>query len=303
MDWPPFVDAHVHFWDLDRIHYPWLTPPFADDGPNGSVEAIARNYLPADYRADMDDWGTLAGAVHVDAGAAAAAALDETAWLEQLRMETALPTAIVAFAPLNDPGVERLLAAQAAHPRVRGIRQIVNWHVDPRRSYTAADMTQDDQWWAGFGLLGRYRLSFDLQCYAGQMAGLTPLIARHPDVPVIINHLGMPVVSDREGLARWRHGMRALAAMPHVSVKLSGFGFIYRDWHVDRVRPLVMEVIDLFGTERCMFASDMPTDRLFAPVDRYLDAYRAIAGQFSDDERRDLFGRNANRIYRLGLDL
>jgi len=41
----PFVDAHVHLWDLKRIHYPWLTPPFGSDGPNGSVEAIARDYL------------------------------------------------------------------------------------------------------------------------------------------------------------------------------------------------------------------------------------------------------------------
>ena len=49
---PPFVDAHVHLWDLDHIRYPWLMPPFADDGPNGSVEAIAATYLLDDYLAD-----------------------------------------------------------------------------------------------------------------------------------------------------------------------------------------------------------------------------------------------------------
>ena len=48
----PFIDAHVHLWDLDRIAYPWLTPPFADDGPNGSVEPIAKTYLLDDYLAD-----------------------------------------------------------------------------------------------------------------------------------------------------------------------------------------------------------------------------------------------------------
>ena len=46
-----------------------------------------------------------------------------------------------------------------------------------------------------------------------------------------------------------------------------------------------------------------PTDKLFAPFDAYLEAYHALVADFSDDERRDLFGRNANRIYRLGLDL
>ena len=52
-----------------------------------------------------------------------------------------------------------------------------------------------------------------------------------------------------------------------------------------------------------MFASDSPTDKLFAAFDAYLEAYHALVADFSEDERRDLFGRNANRIYRLGLDL
>jgi predicted TIM-barrel fold metal-dependent hydrolase len=298
----PFVDAHVHLWDLSHIRYPWLTPPFSAEGPNGSAEGIARDYGVADYRAALAKWNVV-GAVHIDAGAAPEDALRETEWLEAQADATGLPTAIVAFAALDDPAVEATLAAHAAHGRVRGIRQIVNWHSNPLRTYTPADATQDDRWWAGFGLLGKYGLSFDLQCYAGQMAGLAPLIERHPDVPVIINHVGMPVTGDAEGLTRWRHGMRVLSGMPHVSVKLSGLGFIYRDWTVERVRPILLEAIDLFGTDRCMVASDAPTDTLFAPIDRYMEAYYAVTAGFSDNERRALFGRNANRIYRLGLDL
>lgn len=298
----PFVDAHIHLWDLARIRYPWLTPPFGDDGPNGSVEAIARDYLLDDYRTDTARWNVV-GAVHIDAGADPAQAIDESDWLETVADTDGLPTGIVGFAALDDPEVEPVLERQAAHPRVRGIRQIVNWHNNPLRTYTPRDVTQDDQWWAGFGLLGKYGLSFDLQCYAGQMAGLAPLIERHPEVPVIINHIGMPVTTDREGLTRWRFGLRTLATLPHVAIKLSGLGFIYRDWTVDSVRPFVLEAIEMFGTSRCLFASDSPTDKLFAPLDRYLEAYHAIAAGFSEDERRDLFGRNANRIYRLGLDL
>lgn len=297
----PFVDAHIHLWDLNHIRYPWLTPPFDGDGPNGSAEAIARDYGVADYRAALARWNVV-GAVHIDAGADAAHALRETEWLEGLATDTGLPTGIVAYADLADPGVDALLAQQAAHPRVRGIRQIVNWHADAQRTYTPRDMTRDEAWQAGFARLATHRLSFDLQCYPGQMPGLVPLLARHPDVPVIVNHLGMPVISDPDGLADWRHGMRALAALPHVAVKLSGLGFIWRDWTFERVRPILLEAIDLFGPDRCLFASDAPTDTLFAPIDRYLETYHAIAADFSDAERRDLFGRNANRLYRLGLN-
>ena len=135
------------------------------------------------------------------------------------------------------------------------------------------------------------------------MAGLAPLIARHADVPVIINHLGMPVLTDPDGIAEWRDSLRALAALPHVAIKLSGLGFIARDWTPESVRPFLLEAIDLFGTERCLFASDAPTDMLFAPIDRYLETYHALVADFAEDERSALFGGNANRIYRLGLDL
>src|SRR4028118_224262 len=97
----PFVDAHIHLWDLDRIRYPWLTPPFSDDGPNGSVEPTARNYLVDDYRADAANWNVV-GAVHVDAGADARMALEESIWLEEIAEARGLPTGIVAFAALHE---------------------------------------------------------------------------------------------------------------------------------------------------------------------------------------------------------
>ena len=298
----PFVDAHIHLWDLAHIRYDWLSPPFAEDGPNGSVEPIARNYGVADYRADLTRWNVV-GAVHVDAGAAADSALRETQWLDGLAAIEGLPTAMVAFAALNDPDVDALLAAQAAHPRVKGIRHIVNWHGDPRRSYTPADLTVDPQWQAGYGLLVKHKLSFDLQCYPGQMPGLVPLIERHPDIPVIINHIGMPVLTDPEGIDDWRRGMQAMVALPHVAVKLSGMGFIRRDWSRENIASFIRETIDLFGVERCMFASDTPTDKLFGSIDRYMEAYHAIVADLPETDRRALFAGNANRLYRLGLNL
>tara|TARA_R110000787_G_scaffold159823_3_gene273516 strand:- start:556 stop:1458 length:903 start_codon:yes stop_codon:yes gene_type:complete len=298
----PFVDAHIHLWDLAHIRYDWLSPPFAEDGPNGSVEPIAHDYGVADYRADLARWNVV-GAVHVDAGATADSALRETQWLDGLAAIEGLPTGIVAFAALNDPDVDALLAAQAAHSRVKGIRHIVNWHPDPRRSYTPTDLTVDPQWQARYGLLAKHDLSFDLQCYPGQMLGLVPLIERHPDIPVIINHLGMPVLRDADGVGDWRRGMQAMAALPHVSVKLSGMGFIRCDWSRETIAPFVRETIDLFGVDRCMFASDTPTDKLFGPIDRYMEAYHAIVADLPEGDRRALFGGNANRLYRLGLDI
>jgi predicted TIM-barrel fold metal-dependent hydrolase len=298
----PFVDAHIHLWDLRAIHYPWLTPPFTDDGPNGSVEAIARDYHVSDYRADAAGWNVV-GAVHVDAGADAPLALEETRWLEGLALSSGLPSGIVAFAALHEPGIEQLLEAQAAHPHVRGIRHIVNWHHEQSRSYTLRDFTADPDWECGFALLGRYGLSFDLQAYPNQFSRLALIASRHPDIQIVINHMGMPVETDRHGPVQWLTGMRALADRPNVAVKISGAGFIHRPWTQESVRSYVLGTIDLFGPERCMFASDFPTDKLFGSFDHTLSAYAELIADFSETERRAMWGGNANRIYRLGLDL
>jgi predicted TIM-barrel fold metal-dependent hydrolase len=298
MDRLPFVDAHVHLWDLAHIRYAWLTPPFSDDGPNGSVEAIASTYLLDDYRRESAAWNVV-GMVHVDAGADAVQALDETEWLQGIADREGMPNAIVAFAALDDPNVDALLAEHARRPNVRGIRHIVNWHSDARRTYTPRDVTQDEAWQAGFGLLGKYGLSFDLQAYPGQFAGLAKLIARHPEIPVIINHTGMGV----DGEAEWHSGMKALAALPNVSVKISGMGFVFRPLDPAAVRARTLAAIDLFGTGRAMFASDFPTDRLFGGFDETLSMLADSVSDFTEAERRALFARNANRIYRLSLDV
>ena len=293
----PFIDAHVHYWQLDRLRYGWLTRPFASEGPNGDVSGIASDYGPADHRSEAADW-TLIGAVHVEAGAHPDEALAETDWLTDLAADQGSPDAMVAHAALDAPDVATLLADQAARPRVRGIRHIVNWHPDPRRSYTAHDVTGDAAWQRGFALLADHGFSFDLQAYPAQFATLARMIERHPDVPVFINHAGMGL----DGEAEWLVGLEALAKLPHVAIKLSGLGFAIRPWDAGKARDRVRRAIDVFGVDRAMMASDFPTDRLFASFDATMGMLHAATEDLTSSERRALFAGNANRLYRMGVD-
>ncbi|MFT4075084.1 MAG: amidohydrolase family protein [Asticcacaulis sp.] len=290
-----FVDAHMHLWQLGQLRYPWLSPPFADDGPNGSVETIASDYTLPDYFRDSAGF-RVEKIVHIDAGAHPDDALAEPKWLQSLADQDAQPAAIVAFAALNEPDVERLLAAHAEQPNVRGIRHILNWHADRKRTYTPRNLLDDESFDRGYGLLAKYNLSFDLQIYPGQMQQAAALAARHPDVPVILNHMGMPVDVD---LTEWQEGLKALAALPHVAVKISGMGFVDRQWTTASMRPLILQVIETFGPARCAFASDFPTDKLFNSYGKALDAYDEITKDFSADERDALFAGSAERLYRL----
>ncbi|RYY24494.1 MAG: amidohydrolase [Sphingomonadales bacterium] len=292
----PFIDAHVHLWDLARDRYDWLSPPFGDAGPNRNTQSIARDQLLDDYLAEAANWN-VAGIVHLDAGAANP--LAETDWLQDMADARGMPNGIVANASLHDPSVEALLADHARRRNVRGIRHIISWHADPNRTYTPRDLTLDADWAHGFGLLAKYNLSFDLQAYPSQFAGLARIIARHPETPVIIDHTGMGVDGDES----WRASMKAMAALPNVAIKISGLGFVYRPFTAAGVRDRVRETIDLFGVERCMFASNFPTDRLFADFETTLGALADAVSDFGEGDRRALFARNANRIYRLNLDV
>ena len=289
---PPFVDAHLHLWDRDGLRYPWLET--AETAP------IAATYTVAHHRAAAAAWN-LVGAVHIDAGAHRDDGERETDWLNAVADAHGLPDAIIARVELDDPDVEALLARQAARPRVRGIRHLVNWHPDAVRQAYPRDLTIDPAWRRGFGLLADHGLSYDFHGFPAQLPGLVAIAAAHPSVPVIVNHLGLPIPGD--GLDQWRAGVTALAAMPQVSIKLSGAGFIHAPFDPAAFADIVAEVIDLFGTRRVMVATNFPTDRLFATLDATLGAYETLLAHRSDDERADLWGRNANRIYRLDLDL
>ena len=294
----PLVDPHVHLWDLGQIAYPWLTAPFSEDGPAGSVAAIAKTYLLDDYLADAEDF-VIGKIVHIDAGARADCALQETRWLQAMADQRGHPDAIVAFAALNDPAVEMLLEAHSGFSRVRGLRHILNWHADAAKSYTRADLLNDDAFETGYALLAKYDLSFDLQIYPSQMQAAAELAGRHLDTPVILNHAGMPIDRDEVGVALWRSGMAALARRPNVSVKISGLGIVDKAWTLESIRPFVLETLDIFGLDRCMFASDFPTDKLFGDFATTMGAFDAITNDFTDSERRKLFASNAERIYRL----
>lgn len=291
------IDAHMHLWDLMRHYYAWLQDDPLPNNPAGDVAPIARrSYGLSDYFADAQGWN-IAGLVHVECGLPKKDQLSETDWLQSLADAHGAPQGIVAGAELNDPDVEALLEAHAARPNVRGIRQIVNWHADPMKTYTTRNLIEDADWRRGFSLLGKYGLSFDLQLYPSQMPAAAALAAAHPDTQIIVNHAGMPTDRDKEGVEAWRRGMSLLARQPNVAAKISGLGMVDRAWTEESIRPFVLETIELFGAGRAMFASNFPVDRIHGPFGTHFSAYDSITRTFSASERADLFANNAARFY------
>jgi predicted TIM-barrel fold metal-dependent hydrolase len=301
MDAPlAFVDAHQHFQDLDNHYYPWLCD--ADAGPKleGDLTPIRRTYLPPDYSADVHT-ARVTKTVHVQNGWDPRDPAGETRWLQGLADRHGFPQAIIAYADLAAPDVQAVLEAHLACTNMRGIRQILNWHETPMlRVAPRADLMEDAAWRRGFALLGRYGLSFDLQIYWPQMDSALQLGRAFPDVPLVLNHFGMPIDRSPSGVASWTSALQRLAQAPNVFIKLSGFGLGHPAWTIEDTAPLLTRSIDLFGPARAMFGTNLPVDRLFAEPPRIIAMIAAVASRFSGDERHHLLCSTAERVYRLG---
>jgi predicted TIM-barrel fold metal-dependent hydrolase len=295
----PLIDAHHHLWDLSLGKHPWLTTESRDEMVYGDPTPLFRDYLPADFRSDAARQNLVAS-VHVEAGWDPADPVGETRWLDGLAAQHGLPTALVVQAPLHKPEAESVLAAQRAFERVRGVRFILSWHSDPKKAFAARlDYMEDSAWLAGFALLQRYDLSFDLMLYPGQMEAAAHLAARFPDIRLILNHGGSPADRAPADMERWRRGLTLLAARPNVAIKISDLVAYDHNWTLDSLRPVVLACIDAFGTERAMFASDFPVAGLHATYDQVFGVFKAIVADFSAGDQRRLFHDNAARLYRL----
>lgn len=297
----PIIDAHQHFWDLERNYLPWLCDEPMIPFRYGDYSAIRRNYLPEDYRRDTGSYRVV-GSVFIETEWDPATPVQETRWVHELAERNGLPSVMVAQARLDQPDVDDVLAAHCAYSRTRGIRHKPRAAPSPNKVETGAPGSMDDPVWRrGFARLAAHGLSFDLQCPWWHFHEAADLAASHPDIQIIINHTGLPADRSEAGLRGWRHAMSAVAQQPNVAVKISGIGVPGSPWTVELNRRVVLETIDCFGVERCMFASNFPVDSLVASFATLFDGFMTITESFSEAERLKLFHDNARHFYRIDL--
>jgi predicted TIM-barrel fold metal-dependent hydrolase len=198
------------------------------------------------------------------------------------------------------PDVERLLESHASFPRMRGIRQILNWHDEPRlRSAQSPDLMESRQWRTGFARLAPLGLSFDLQLYWPQMDMALKLAKAFPDTAIVLEHFGMVADRSTEGLAAWRTAVGRLAQAPNTSVKLCGFGLGDPAWTIESVLPLLQHALEMFGPDRTMVGTNIPVDLLFASPRKIVTAIHTTVGNLAEGERTAVLRANAERIYRI----
>lgn len=293
----PIIDAHQHFWDLERNYLPWLRDEPPIPFRYGDYSALKRNYMPDDYREDSRGF-RIVGTVFVETEWNPADPVGETRWVHGIARQHRLPSVMVCHARLDRDDIEAVLEAQCAFPLVRSLRHKPRAAPSPDRVERGAPGSLlCPVWRRGFALLERHGLSFDLQTPWWHLYEAAELFEAHPGIPVILNHTGLPADRSPEGLAGWRRAMARLAAVPHVAVKISGLGVPGQPWTVAANERIVLDTIELFGAGRCMFASNFPVDGLVASFATIFDGFLEITSRFPAADRHRLFADNARRIY------
>jgi predicted TIM-barrel fold metal-dependent hydrolase len=293
----PVIDAHHHIWR--QADLPWLSGPMA---PRifGPYEPIRRDYPIEEYLQDIAGTG-VEKSVYVQTNWATGRAEDEVAWVQRTADERGSPHAIVGYADLMAEDVRPALDRLARYPLLRGIRMQLHWHANEQYRFAKrSDLADDEGFRRNFAALSDCGFSFDLQVFSGQMQGAARLAADFPKTTFILQHAGMLEDLSEAGRAAWREGMRLLAAEPNVVSKLSGLGTFIHKNDPQHIAWIVRETVALFGSDRCLFGSNFPIEKLWTDYAALLDAYRAALAPYAEADQRAMLHGNAGRVYRLG---
>nr|WP_067288801.1 amidohydrolase family protein [Marinobacterium profundum] len=297
------IDSHHHLWRLDgRIYYPWLSDQIVGDFFLGDYAAIRRAFLPLQLQGLIPQGYRLLGSVHCEAEADRTQACDETAWVASLSQREGLPCAHVGWAPFGTARCAAWLERQMSSALFRGVR------VKPVTAASAAQRDrvngstgslQDANWCAGLTLLEERNLSWDLRVPAWHLADAAKVLEHRPNLRVVLNHCGLPWDRSQAGLGSWRQQMEILAENPNVCVKLSELGVPGKDWNAEQNLRLLCQVIEIFGPQRCLFASNMPVSGLQISYSQWLALIEEAIRIGAPTARDDILWRNACHWYRL----
>jgi predicted TIM-barrel fold metal-dependent hydrolase len=290
------IDAHHHIWRKNDL--PWLR-----DEPQprifGEYASIRRDYPIEEYLADIQTQN-IEKSVYVQTNWTPSDGVKEVAWVQSVADRSTHLNAIVGYADLGSPKVEETLAQQRQFTRFRGIRQQLHWHTNSQYRFASRpDLMNDSAWRRGFSLLEKFGLIFELQIFAHQMSDGAALAAAFPGIKIVLEHAGMLEDRSREGWERWREGMRQLAKERNVYVKLSGLGTFERTCSKELMRPVILETIEMFGPNRCMFGSNFPIEKIWISYAELLAAYQSVLADFSLQERNEIMGNTAATLYSL----
>ena len=275
------VDSHQHFWRYSAAEYGWI---------DESMAVLRGDFLPADARREMDGVG-----IDICVAVQARQTLQETRWLLELAQANPFVAGVVGWIDLQSPDAAEQLEPFARHPKLVGLRHIVQSEADDRFMLRPA-------FCRGISLLEDRGLTYDILIYPRHLRAALELVTRFPRQRFVLDHLGKPDIRARE-MQEWEKGIRALAEFPLVFCKLSGLvteaDWIH--WTPGDIHPYLDVAFECFGSHRLLFGSDWPVCTIAADYARVVALVEDYMANRTEAEREAVMGGNAVRLWDLNI--
>ncbi|MCG8436285.1 MAG: amidohydrolase family protein, partial [Gammaproteobacteria bacterium] len=272
------VDSHQHFWSLGRGDYGWLTP---------DLQPIYRDFLPSDLVPHLDSLG-----IRKTVLVQAAPTVAETEFLLQIAASTDFVGGVVGWVDLESHDAADTIESLAKDQNLLGIRPMVQ------------DLA-DEHWLArssiepGIAVLEENQLRFDALVTPKNLPSLCKFLARHKDLPVVIDHGAKPNIAAGE-FGGWAESMAWIGAETKSFCKLSGLlTEAGESAEESDLLPYVSHLFEHFGAERLMWGSDWPVLEMVGVYEQWFDMAQSIVEELNPGAQRQVFGETAVAFYGL----
>jgi predicted TIM-barrel fold metal-dependent hydrolase len=289
----PIVDCNVHLWDQRDNPVFWLTDRTVVRDVIGNYDSLPDVYTLADYERETAGFD-VRGIVWSDAGAADPVAAAE--WVRRQHDERGLVTGIVSLGDPAADGFGDLVDRLRTNPLVRSLRVRLAAGLvqgaQPESTLLEQQAVMDH-----FALMARHDLVATIEAMSDQLDVVTRLAHELPYLRVVVDHFGWPTDLSDAGRRIHLDRLAELAASPNVATRLDAIGTIFGAWTTEQLRPWLLAIVALFGSDRCMLGSDLPIERLRSGFEPLYRAYDKIFAEHSPHDREMLLRATAERWY------
>jgi L-fuconolactonase len=259
------VDTHAHIYHPDESAYPMIEDPFRPEAGVGTIEHLRENVRQAGVEK----------VVIVQTGSAYR--WDNRLLADTVRENRDWTVGVCTLDPADSQSVSELERLRSDH-NVKGVR------VEPTKSdYPQYYHPGSVALWEAAQRLGVVICAHVQSKYLKQ---LSDLLARFPDVPVVLDHAAYPKAA--EGVASETvSSVVDLARFAQLRIKMS-FGvtgseaaYPFSDMH-----GIVRTILNAYGPGRCMWGSDFPCEHWLkkASYMQHLDLFRSELGLSSGEQ-------------------
>ncbi|SFS71797.1 amidohydrolase [Paenibacillus sp. BC26] len=275
------IDAHQHFWHLEKVAYPWLDPAFG---------TICRTIEAPELEPLLKEAG-----IDKTVIVQAMNSYEDTEYMLQVAEEYDWVAAVVGWVPLNIPDVAaKKLKQFKQNPYFKGVRHLIHEEKDP--DYIIRNSVIE-----GLRVLASYDLAFDLVAVFPDHLKHAPRLAKEvPNLRIVIDHLAKPPIKDKT-MGEWAEQLARAAQFENIYAKVSGLNTAadHDNWSAADLQPYIDYAKEQFGADRLMFGSDWPVANLAGDYGKvWSETNRAIAA-YSEAERDAILGGTAATFYRI----